>query len=204
MHGPGPVKRAPTWAESLNCDGRLGLWLLGAVALLVLPELAGDPGRLALRYDRAALASGELWRLLSAHVVHLSLRHALVNAAGLVLLWALFARDYAPRAWLLITLAALLTLDAGLWFLDQTVAWYVGSSGVLHGLLAAGTVAHLKRRDREGVLLLVLLLGKLTWEQLVGPLPFSGSPEVVVDAHLYGVVGGAAAALALKPRPRPL
>ena len=108
------------------------------------------------------------------------------------------------RQWLLIVLAALGAIDAGLWLWDSTVRWYVGSSGVLHGIMAAGTVASLRRRDPQGLWLAALIAGKLLYEQRVGPLPFSGTSEVVVDAHLFGVLGGASAALGLKPRPRPL
>jgi rhomboid family GlyGly-CTERM serine protease len=190
--------------ESLNCDGRLGLALAAVCLGLLLPTLWGEAGRLALRYDRAALGAGELWRLLTAHGVHLNLRHALVNALGLALLWTLFARDYSARQWLLIVLAAILAIDAGLWLLDKTVEWYVGSSGVLHGVMAAGTVAQLRRGRREGWILALILAGKLLYEQVAGPLPFSGSAAVVVDAHLYGVVGALAAALALQPQSLPL
>jgi hypothetical protein len=52
-----PVNRVRGTLESLNCDGRLGLALLCAALLLLLPTLGGEPARLALRYDRAALAS---------------------------------------------------------------------------------------------------------------------------------------------------
>jgi len=44
------------------------------------------------------------------------------------------------------------------------------------------------------VILLVLVVGKLVWEQLTGALPGSESiagGEVLVDAHLYGAIGGA-------------
>lgn len=190
--------------ESLNCDGRLGLLLLAACLSLLLPTLWGEGGRLALRYDRAALGAGEFWRLLTAHWVHLNFRHALVNALGLALLWALFARDYSWRQWLIIGLVSILAIDAGLWLLDKTVQWYVGSSGALHGILAAGTLAYLKRRRPEGWILALILAGKLLYEHLVGPLPFSGSADVVVDAHLFGSLGGLAAALPLRPRPLPL
>src|SRR6266853_1727007 len=96
--------------KSINGDGRRGLALLGCCALLLVPGLGGEPGRVLLRYDRVALAHGQWWRLLSAHVVHLSVRHALVNCLGLVLLWALFLRDYAPRRWLAVVLAAALAI----------------------------------------------------------------------------------------------
>lgn len=44
----------------------------------------------------------------------------------------------------------------------------------------------------------VLLAAKLGVEQLQGPLPFAGKGvPVVVDAHLYGALGGLAAAALL-------
>jgi rhomboid family GlyGly-CTERM serine protease len=178
--------------------------LLLASVLLLLLTLSGESGRELLRYERSALAHGEWWRLLSAHVVHLDLRHALLNVVGLALVWALFARDYSPKAWLAIVLGAIAAIDAGLWLADSTVQWYVGSSGALHGAVAAGALAHVRRGERDGWLLAGLLGAKLLYEQAVGALPFSGSDPVVVDAHLYGVAGGAAVAAFLSPRRVPL
>ena len=203
--GPaGPVNRVRVLLKSLNCDARYGWALLLLCALLLVPCLAGEAGRLDLRYDRGALEAGQWWRLLTGHWVHLSLRHALLNALGLALMWALFARDYTPRQWLGIVLGAILAIDAGLWLWDSTLQWYVGSSGVLHGVMAAGTLAHLKRREADGWLLLAFLAGKLTYEHLVGPLPFSGTADVITDAHLFGVIGGAGVASCLRLRPLPL
>jgi rhomboid family GlyGly-CTERM serine protease len=190
--------------RSLNCDGRRGLALLGAALLLLLPTLAGNGGQAWLRYERGALAQGQWWRLLTAHLVHLDLRHALLNAAGLALVWVLFARAYSPKAWLAILLGAAAAIDAGLWLGDSTVQWYVGSSGVLHGAMAAGALAHIRRGERDGWVLAALLAVKLLYEQTHGALPFSGKDPVVVDAHLYGVLGGAVVAAFLRPRPVPL
>ena len=198
------MKPVANTLASVNCDGRRGLTLLLLCALLLIPVLFGEAGQQALRYERTGLAQGELWRLLSAHVVHLGLRHALVNVLGLALLWGLFARDYRPREWLLIVVAAALAIDAGLWLSASTVRWYVGSSGVLHGVLAAGTLAHLRRGEAEGWLLALVLIGKLLYEHWRGPLPFSGEIPVVTSAHLYGALGGAAVALALRRAPVPL
>ena len=186
--------------KSLNCDGRGGLALLTVCGLLLIPTLAGEPGRALLRYDREGLAAGQWWRLLSAHVVHLDLRHALLNSMGLVLMWALFARDYSPKAWLAIVLGAMAAIDAGLWLGNSTVQWYVGSSGVLHGVMAAGVLAHVRNRERDGWILAALLAAKIAYEHWLGALPLSGSAPVVVDAHLYGVLGGGGVAAFLKPR----
>jgi rhomboid family GlyGly-CTERM serine protease len=199
----GFVNRVHGTLKSLNCDGPWGLALLAVCLLLLLPTVLGEPGRVLLRYDRAALAQGQWWRLLTAHVVHLGLRHAVLNALGLALMWALFARNYSPRAWVAIVLGAMAAIDAGLWLADSTTQWYVGSSGVLHGVMAAGALAHVRAGERDGWILMGLLALKLLYEHLVGALPLSGS-EVVVDAHLYGVVGGAGIAAFLKPQRGPL
>jgi rhomboid family GlyGly-CTERM serine protease len=203
MDSAEPVKRSRAGLRrllaSLNGDGRYGLALLAACALLLLPVLAGDAGRAALRYERVGLAEGQLWRLLTGHFVHLGLEHAALNCLGLVLMWALFARDYTPRQWLPIVLGAILAIDAGLWMRDSTIAWYVGSSGVLHGVMAAGTLAHVRRRDLDGWVLAIFLIAKLGYEQWSGQLPFAEGSLVVVDAHLYGALGGAAVASWFRP-----
>jgi rhomboid family GlyGly-CTERM serine protease len=205
MNASRPVTTFRRVLTSLNCDGPYGLGLLITCAVLLLPELGGDSGRALLRYDRAGLAAGQWWRLLTAHLVHLDLEHAALNSLGLVLMWALFARDYRPRQWILITLTAMAAIDAGLWLRDSTVAWYVGSSGALHGAMAAGTLAHLRRRDLDGWILAAFIIVKLSYEQMTGALPFSDSGAgVVVDAHLYGALGGGLAATFLRPRLEPL
>jgi rhomboid family GlyGly-CTERM serine protease len=205
MNASQPVTTIRRVLTSLNCDGKYGVGLLLACALLLLPELGGDVGRVLLRYDRAGLAAGQWWRLLTGHIVHLDLEHAGLNSLGLVLMWALFARDYNPRQWILILLATLGAIDAGLWLRDSTVAWYVGSSGALHGVMAAGTLAHLRRHDLDGWILAGFIVIKLIFEQRAGALPFADSGAgVVVDAHLYGALGGALIAAFLKPRAEPL
>src|SRR2546423_14522434 len=141
-----PVKPARRVLQSLNCDGRRGLALLGACAVLLLPALTGEAGRALLRYDRAALAAGQWGRLLTAHVVHLDIRHALLNSLGLALLWALFARDYSPRQWVAVVLGAMAAIDAGVWLCDSALLWSVGSSGGLARVMAAGGVRAVRPR----------------------------------------------------------
>ncbi|HSY45422.1 MAG TPA: rhombosortase [Steroidobacteraceae bacterium] len=194
------MNRVARVLKSLNCDGCRGVALAGVCLLLLLPLLGGEAGERLLRYDRAGLAAGQWWRLVSGHLVHLDLRHAVLNIMGLALMWALFARDYSARQWLLIVLAAIAAIDAGLWLADSTVLWYVGSSGTLHGVMAAGALAHVRTGQRDGWILMGVLLVKLAYEHWVGALPLSGS-AVVVDAHLFGVLGGVAAAAGLRPQP---
>jgi len=204
MNVEAPARGLPELLKSLNCDRAYGLSLLAVCALLALLEfVGGDPLRFALGYDRAALAQGEWWRALTAHVVHIDPEHTALNGLGLVLMWALFARDYSPLRWLAIYLVASLAISAGLWFLDPEVPWYRGASGALHGVMAAGTLAHLRRRDLDAWILAAFIVAKLSWEQFAGAMPFQDAGATIVDAHLYGALGGLGVALFLKSTPAP-
>jgi rhomboid family GlyGly-CTERM serine protease len=169
------------------------------VALLA-PLAGGEPLREAWRYERVEIAAGQWWRLLSAHLTHLDARHALLNAAGLAMLWALFARSYSPRHWLIGLGLCLLAIDGGFWLLSPELEWYVGASALLHGVFACGGVAWIRGGDRIGIAALVLLIAKLLWEQYNGALPFMAGRPVVTISHVYGAAGGLLAGLLLPPR----
>jgi rhomboid family GlyGly-CTERM serine protease len=198
MNAQTPVTGLGGVLRSLNCDRAYGIALLGVCALLALPEIFGEPARQALSFDRGALAAGQWWRLLTAHFVHLDAQHALLNGLGVVLMWALFARDYSPWRWAAIYCASALSVSVGLWFLNPELQWYVGASGALHGVMTAGTIAHLRRRDLDGWILAVFIVVKLSYEQFAGALPFAGTANTIVDAHLYGAIGGVVLGLFLK------
>lgn len=164
------------------------------VLLTIILGLTGTAGRLAMRYERAAiLEDSEWWRLLSGHFVHLGWPHLLLNLAGCLLVWFLFRRDYRLWQWLVIVVFSVASMDLGFVWLNPDLAWYVGLSGLLHGLFAAGLLAWLREGSWEALLMLGIFAGKLAWEQFSGPLPLTaetaGGP-VVVDAHLYGAAGG--------------
>jgi rhomboid family GlyGly-CTERM serine protease len=204
MNADIPAKGLAGVLQSLNGDRGYGVALLCACLLLLIPELGGENTRLALRFDREAVGLGEGWRLLTAHFVHLDLEHALLNCLGLLLMWALFARDFSPWCWLAIYCMAALAVGLGLLWFSAEVAWYVGASGALHGVMCAGTMAHLRRGDLDGWILVVFIGAKLLYEQVAGSLPFAGGDATVVDAHLYGAVGGTVMALFVRSRAQPL
>ena len=170
-------------------------WPLLVVLLpCLLLACFGEAGRAALRYDRAAILHGELWRLVTGSFVHLGPGHLAEDMAGLVLLWLLFWEAWPGWRMPLLTLWGSLAVGLGLFLGDPGIGWYVGISGALDCLWAAGALELIRRRDRFGWPLMGFLLIKLAYEQLLGPLPFSVAGTggaVIVDAHLYGALGGA-------------
>jgi rhomboid family GlyGly-CTERM serine protease len=173
-------------AAALQLDRGRWVWLLLILVVLGLVLGLGDNMSELLRYDRGAIAAGGWWRLLTAHIVHLDAHHLILNELGLVLMWSLFASDYDEIEWCAIVLAGALAISSGLWWLSPRVAWYVGASGVLHSVMAAGAAKHLAARAWDRWILIVLLGAKLAYEQFGGHEP----PLVVVDAHLYGAICG--------------
>jgi len=145
-------------------------------------------------YQRSLIAKGHWWLLLSGNFVHLGPAHLWMNMAGLALVVALVWQHYTAQQWSIVILSVSVGVGGGLWFFNPEVEAYVGFSGTLHGLIIAGTLADIKVYPRSAWILLVLVVGKLLWEQLTGALPGSESiagGHVLVDAHLYGAIGGA-------------
>jgi len=180
------------------CHGR-SLAVPAAVAALALAaEFGGEALRLELRYERAAIAGGDLWRLVSGHLVHLGPSHMLMNVAALAVMALIFGRVLRSRDWIAVALGAALAIDAGLFWVSTGVGWYVGLSGVLHGFWAAASLRLLIARSGEGALFGALLIAKLLYEPLLGPVPLTAAVAagpVVTSAHTYGAIGGVLGAL---------
>ncbi len=147
------------------------------------------------QYARADIQMGQWWRFLTANFVHLSWQHLGMNVLGLVLIYALFPNGLSSSAWIIALFLSGLSVTIGIWLFHPDIVWYVGLSGALHGilmlLLVLDYVAH---KHRLNIVLLIAVMAKLVWEILMGPMPGSESAAggpVVVQAHLYGFIGGA-------------
>ena len=167
--------------------------VLGIAALCLALQAGDDNLRELLQFQREGLARGELWRMFTGHVVHLGWSHALMNLFALFLVVYLLGDGIGPARILGLLLASLLAVDAGLWFLRPELQWYVGLSGLLHGLFAGLLLLQWFCRGERYLWLILLLSVKLGWEGLAGSLPMTaelaGGP-VVTAAHLYGTLGG--------------
>jgi rhomboid family GlyGly-CTERM serine protease len=180
-----PLNRS--YAGSILC-------LLGITALALLAMTLPPDWQQGLEFQYRAIGEGELWRLISGHLVHLGGEHLLMNLLGLWLIWALLLRfktgPNCALAFFLLTLGTSLCL----YLLSPEIAWYQGLSGVLHGLLVWALLSQWQSSPGTHGVILGLVACKLTWEQVSGPLP--GSSElvrgrIIVEAHLYGALSGA-------------
>lgn len=179
---------------------------LGIALLALLVAAGGNEAKDALRYDRLAIVSGQGWRVFSAHFAHLGWAHLWMNLAGLALVWILVGNTLSWQRWLAVFLCSCLGVSLGLLAFNPELRWYVGLSGVLHGLLCAGSIMGIRQGDGRSWPLLILVWGKLIWEQLAGPLPGSAATAggaVIVDAHFYGALAGTLICSFFSDRVRP-
>lgn len=170
--------------------GYLPMLLLGLSAAVQ----GWSEGAAFLRYQRdAILLHGELWRLITAHFVHGTVRHWLLNSLGLLLVWAAYPGYFRRSTSSLFVVALAGSISLQLLLFSSEVTWYLGMSGVLHGLFAAWSLVELLAGRRFAVVPLGLVLLKVLYEQygVASVMSFAdlGLP-VLVDAHLYGVVAG--------------
>jgi rhomboid family GlyGly-CTERM serine protease len=108
--------------------------------------------------------------------------------------------QFSGRQWLVVTAVSIAGVDIGLWLFNPQIIWYVGMSGFLHGLLVAGVVKSFRTAPWESLIMGLVVLLKIVYEQLIGPMPGSeqsAGGSVVVDAHLYGALAGAGIAAIL-------
>lgn len=184
---------------SLDTDTSNNSWqpsaLLAAVAVLVMTLLQALPSAWQdwLRYDRAGIADGQWWRIVTGHYIHLGWSHLGLNAAGLAVGTWLFGPERSTGQWLIATTISTLACGLGLWWFSPSVQWCVGLSGVLHGLMLVGSLTWALRSEPAGWWLTGFWIAKLVWEAFRGEMPWSGAltgGTVVTQAHLWGACGG--------------
>ena len=170
-------------------------WAL-PVVLACLASLLQALDRTAVLRLEPSLLLHEPWRLATGQLLHLGWTHLLLNVVALALLWSMLGQVMSAGAWLACLLVSAAGVALGLLWFSPEVQWYVGLSGLMHGMLAAGAVAGARKQPAWAAVLLGMLLLKLVTEQLA---PNAGITSqlvggvVVVDAHLYGAVAGLAA-----------
>ena len=175
-------------------------WLVVSVILLITMFL-GEQTVSQFQYQRQMVLDGQIYRLLTAHFVHTNLYHTLLNLAGLIIIGMLANTYLIQKDWWVVLLVSAIFVGGGLILLDQNVQWYRGLSGILHGVVV---LMILKARQLASMIRAIILVGlavKLMLEQMHTGLWQSeqliGAP-VIVNAHLYGVMGGAVSYLILR------
>ncbi len=178
-------------------------WIFPALILVLAAaiELYHPNARSLFQYQGDWFQNSEYWRAISGHFTHLGWRHLLLNASGFILIWILYGKLFKASTWLIMFLFISLGISFGFTIFDTDIESYVGLSGVLHGFMAAAVIAGLQQEMKtepslfpwESAIMIIGLSGKIIYEQIIGPVPFTqpaSGGDVVVNAHFYGVIIG--------------
>ena len=172
------------------------------------------------RFSRPAFEAGAWWQLVTSQWVHVSMPHAVVNAAAMVLMLLAFDQLVGWRIQAVSLLGGYLGVAITI-AVDPGCISYAGVSGALHGLLAGNALGVLvgpsnqarataARKDsmswhrvaiRALVLVVLLILAVKLWLQQAtsaeAPVGWLGF-VTYYPAHEAGTVGGLVAALLAK------
>lgn len=179
---------------------------LGILTLMIAAAIVCQNSQLAdaLIYNRDAIASGELWRLLTCQFVHYSTSHLFWNLVVVAIPAYLIVA--MGREFLWTVSASLLVIGPLLFIADDALLYYAGLSGIGSALIMQ--LACLKLREPTSprffwCLVMGVMVAKLASELVFSQPLLSGGPESqfvpVPLAHLIGLIIGCIASRAQLP-----
>ena len=189
-------------AQALLSTARMPVQTLAICATALLVYLV--PGLMPLLiYDRAAIAHGELWRLLTGNLVHLSDAHVALDLAAFLIAGTIIEqRGYRHFTTLCVSAAAL--IGTAIYLFEPTLQFYGGLSGIV---TAAVVYLCLQGMTEQGswrwlcATMLAALSAKLWFELVSGkslllvvgggnfvPVPLSHLTGAVVAVILFGLL----------------
>ena len=126
-----------------------------------------------LYFNQEAIANGEIWRLITAHLVHSDLQHLIWNLCALIILSLLIEQH--DRLLLLVSIfIGIVSIDYCLWFYSIGIINYAGFSGVLNTLLVIALFQQLQKNK--------------THQAESHPLFFRLLPALIYTASLIKIV----------------
>jgi rhomboid family GlyGly-CTERM serine protease len=163
------------------------------IAISAMLYIAEPTSSLWLAFDRDAIEQGQWWRLLTGNFLHTNVNHLLLNLAAVVLLWSLHGEYYRTGHYAVMLVLLSLGVSVGIYAFEPKMQWYVGLSGILHGVFVWGAYQDIRQGLTSGWLLMIGVWVKILNEQLFGPsvgIAQLIQASVAIDAHLFGAFGG--------------
>ena len=171
-------------------NGKKLYWLIIASGIIMLlPNNLRESLYLNFKY----VLDGQIWRVISGHLTHLSWTHWLFNMAGLLLLQRLYGKYFAHWHQLVALLAfIMIAVSLGLLIFSEELKWYGGLSGVAIGLFYFAAIKDYPRQKIFNALALAtmslyILLQQFSGERIEGLVD---GISVAARAHLFGAIAG--------------
>jgi len=196
------------WINNWVNKKGLSLYLLAVACLLLAPW--SEVGMEVFAMDRSGIEAGEYWRIWTGQLVHSSWTHLWLNLVGLAVLQQIFGDELTTLNWLwgcaviaLLIGISWMAFSDGSWLPFPNRDYVVGLSALLHGLFAYAACLAMRRDSLLAAGALLIIGGKVVWEQINGPSEFTAGLidiPVASDVHLYGFVAGLLLGIAMTVR----
>jgi len=187
--------------QDARATGNLGLWLIGACAVLYVLMVVLDPARgdnhespyeptqtgmtvFGIHHPVWVQHCGQWWRLVTANFVHLDVPHLLMNGVALFFVLSLAGATFGVhRTWVIYLVTGVLSVLAS----DLARQAGGGASGAICGMIGALGVYGWRRGGFEGRMLTRRMMG---WALFIFAFGLF-MPNVDNLAHGAGFVAGA-------------
>jgi len=172
-------------------------WRFVAV-IIPLMALLQAIGPEYFRYQRDWTSTGQIWRVVTAHWVHVGWLHLLLNGLGLAVCVSLTTPGWSIGRWFTSSIVMATGISLMLTLYNPEVVDYAGYSGVLYGLYVLAALGLFLRDRLVAVLIILAIVIKVCMEQFNFYDFNSGDiigARVIIDAHLYGLLMAIAIAL---------
>ncbi len=183
---------------SMYKQSRSGLPLVSvSVAAISLLLYFCRDATIFLQYDRALIASGELWRIVTGHLTHWSFDHFLWCTVTFIALGSVC--EQLNRKGFVISLAAsAVIIPAVSWFADPDMLYYRGLSGICSSVFTAGSIliANKAFADKNWINLIIpvaggtLFFSKILYEFITGQAVFVHTDNLFFPVPLAHLTGG--------------
>ncbi len=155
--------------------------------------LMGESATNMLNYHRSAIADGQIWRLLTGHLIHSNLWHLLLNLASLLMIGWLFSQHLTYKFWIIVFTLSALMISFAYYFTAPQFEYYVGLSAILYAVIIIGALLDIKHQPMIAGLILLVVTGRVIWQQIYGTaddLEQLIEQRVAVESHLFGIITG--------------
>jgi membrane associated rhomboid family serine protease len=196
---PAGRRHPPHDAERILADARRALFVMaGILAFIWLLQLVNwlDHYGLSRHFGIVAREPSRLPDIVSAPFLHWSFTHIEANSAPLFFLGFLAAYRGMAR-FLAVSAVVVVTSGIGSWAFDSAHSVGAGASGVIFGYFSYVVLRGVLERHVVDVIVGVVVAVSY-WSILRGVLP--SDPHISWQAHLFGLIGGIIAAMAVRQR----
>ncbi len=169
------------------------IFFLSVALLVTVLWSLGDSITQHLMYHQRSIADGQVWRIITGHLVHSNGWHLLLNITSLLLIGWLFSQHLDIRLWATVFLLSALMISLTYFWLAPQFQYYVGLSAVLYAIIIIGALFDLKQQPLIAIIILLVVTGRVIWQQFSGGVDELAEligERVAVESHLFGIIIG--------------